>query len=144
MGSGNDADGSSAGEGGRAADDSGATGAEGGGTPSDAGGGEDVVTSPGRGDAGTDACVCAPAEAGSGACQADSDCGDGGACGYLESAMCAAVGTCVAKSGPVACLVYQPGCTCAGSEVDIACNGLPSGYAPAPLRHAGVCGTDGG
>jgi hypothetical protein len=167
--SGSTTGGSTGSNGGAGADDSGASTADGGGTPSDAGENGDVVTSPEAGHPGADACpglgcgpscpngvlkdsngcdtcTCAPAaEAGSGgACQTDSDCGDGGACGYLESAMCSAVGSCFVKTGGVACLLYEPGCTCSGSEVDLACNGLPSGYAPGPLRHSGACGTDGG
>ena len=40
-------------------------------------------------------------------------------------------------------MAYAAGCACDGSEVNIACNGLPSGYAPKPLAYKGAC-QDGG
>ncbi len=58
--------------------------------------------------------------------------------------MCSATtGTCFAPSPfPVSCLLYEPGCACDGSEISIACTGLPAGYFSKPLRHAGACTTD--
>jgi hypothetical protein len=58
-------------------------------------------------------------------------------CGFAESDACTATGHCFA-SGPV-CNSFSPGCSCAGQTINIACNGLPTGYAPAPLAHTGPC-----
>lgn len=90
---------------------------------------------------GCDTCQCAPvAEGGSdaGHCQRNGDCPAGGLCGYPVADKCSAVGTCFPSPG-VICNAIVLGCACGGSEVNTACNGLPSGYAPAPLLHAGVC-----
>jgi hypothetical protein len=86
-------------------------------------------------------CQCAPAEdaGGSGtACTKDADCPNGGVCGYPVADACTARGSCFPAPGAV-CLAYAPGCACDGSEVSVACTGLPSGYTSKPLLHTGVC-----
>jgi hypothetical protein len=42
------------------------------------------------------------------------------------------------------CNSYVVGCACNGGEMNIACTGLPSGYASSPLRSAGACPADAG
>jgi hypothetical protein len=37
------------------------------------------------------------------------------------------------------CLVYAAGCACDGTEINLACNGYPAGYASKPVSHAGAC-----
>ncbi len=91
---------------------------------------------------GCDTCQCAPiapdgGDAG-GTCRRDADCTGGGLCGFPEVDACSAIGSCFAAT-QVRCNAYSPGCACDGSEVNAICNGLPNGYAPAPLLHAGVC-----
>jgi hypothetical protein len=76
------------------------------------------------------------------ACARDADCTPG-ICGFPTANACTATGTCFPAPG-VTCAAYVAGCACDGSMVNIACNGLPSGYAPRPLRHAGMCAADGG
>jgi hypothetical protein len=90
-------------------------------------------------DAGLDA---GPAKDGGKSCTSDADCGLG-ICGFPTADMCAAKGTCFPPPGAV-CAAYSPGCACDGTTTNVICNGLPSGYAPKPLRHAGMCGADGG
>lgn len=76
-------------------------------------------------------------------CMSDADCPTGSACGFPEAQACAVTqGECFSMPG-VECQAVSLGCACDGTEVNIACNGLPSGYAPKPLRHTGSC-TDGG
>jgi hypothetical protein len=94
---------------------------------------------------GCDTCSCAPSpDAGPApsTCTTNADCGAGGLCGYASLSACAATGTCFATSGPV-CDLFSPGCGCDGTEIDVACTGLPSGYVSKPLLHTGVC-TDAG
>ncbi len=81
-------------------------------------------------------------------CLTDSDCGSGEVCGYAESAACSAKGQCFPSTvGIDDCPVDIGGCACDGTSV-IATGcaaGLPQGYAPRPLVHAGSCSTtDGG
>jgi hypothetical protein len=84
-----------------------------------------------------------PAEAGTVSCGSDVDCPTGSACGFPEAEACAAtIGQCFPLPG-VECNAISLGCACDGTEVNVACNGLPSGYEPKPLRHTGPC-TDGG
>ncbi len=93
---------------------------------------------------GCDTCTCAPAAEGGIAgtpCKYASDCGGTYLCGFPEAAACAATGTCFAAE-PVACNAYSAGCGCDGANYNVVCNGLPSGYAPAPLFHAGACAHD--
>jgi hypothetical protein len=79
------------------------------------------------------------------ACTTGADCADpqfadvGFLCGFPEADGCAAKGTCFQEPGGPMCTAIFPGCACDGSEVNLTCNGLPSGYAPAPLLHSGVC-----
>jgi Antistasin family len=94
---------------------------------------------------GCDTCQCAPAADAGGAgstCTTDADCAAGSLCGFPIPDACAATGTCFVAP-QVLCNAASPGCACDGSEVNIVCNGLPSGYAPAPLLHQGAC-TDSG
>jgi hypothetical protein len=71
-------------------------------------------------------------------CSADADCGPGSMCGFLESESCSAMGTCFQSPGSM-CELYAPGCACDGSTINIACTGLPDGWAPRPLAHTGAC-----
>jgi len=72
-----------------------------------------------------------------GPCTTSAQCGPGGACGFAESAGCAALGQCF-QVGPV-CKGFSPGCSCQGQTINAVCNGLPNGYARAPLMHLGAC-----
>jgi hypothetical protein len=94
---------------------------------------------------GCDTCECAPGDDAGVAvtgdttsCKSDADCPTGRLCGFATVAACAATGVCWVAE-PVACNAAAPGCACDGSVVNIVCNGLPSGYAPAPLLHTGAC-----
>ena len=71
-------------------------------------------------------------------CSIDSDCASNEVCGFLESAACSAKGQCFPAPGPI-CASFLAGCACDGSEINIACTGLPNGYASKPLLHTGVC-----
>jgi hypothetical protein len=75
----------------------------------------------------------------SGACSVDADCGADYLCGFLEAAGCGAQGQCFPRRY-VICQAYAPGCACDGTEINIACTGLPPGYASKPLAHGGTCG----
>jgi hypothetical protein len=96
---------------------------------------------------GCDTCpICAPApdasvDAGT-TCTADSDCASGRICGFAEVGGCGIEGTCFPAPGAI-CQAFSPGCACDGSEINVICNGLPSGYGFKPLRHTGAC-VDGG
>ncbi len=79
----------------------------------------------------------------SGTCTTDADCGSGDLCGFPELSGCSAVGTCFPKSGAI-CDVIELACACDGTSINIACNGLPSAFAPKPFAHSGVCGLDAG
>jgi hypothetical protein len=96
---------------------------------------------------GCETCQCAPGDGG-GTCTTDSDCPDGGLCGYLESAACAATGQCFPNPGGARCaLASAMGCGCHGSAVSIdpSCvSGLPQGYNPQPVLHAWACTDAGG
>jgi hypothetical protein len=72
------------------------------------------------------------------ACSVDADCAAGYICGFPESDGCSAKGECF-EAPQVVCMAYAAGCACDGTEIDIACNGLPSGYAPKPLAYEGMC-----
>jgi hypothetical protein len=81
------------------------------------------------------------ADAGAG-CTTSADCAGGGVCGFRQADGCSASGSCFPAPGAV-CQAYSPGCACDGSTVNVICNGLPTGYAPKPLQHSGMCtGTD--
>jgi hypothetical protein len=84
-------------------------------------------------------CQCAPGpDAGPGLCKSDADCAAGSLCGFAIADACSATGQCIVSS-MVLCNAASPGCACDGTEVNIVCNGLPNGYAPAPLLHTGRC-----
>lgn len=86
---------------------------------------------------------CPADDAGNLPCSSDADCPTGSACGFSEAEACTVTeGQCFALPG-VECGAIALGCACDGTEVNVGCNGLPSGYAPKPLRHTGPC-TDGG
>jgi hypothetical protein len=74
----------------------------------------------------------------SGSCVSNGDCPNNGVCGYPQTAACAATGECFASPGAI-CNAFSPGCACDGSEINVACTGLPSGYFSKPLRHTGEC-----
>jgi hypothetical protein len=65
-------------------------------------------------------------------------------CAFLASQGCGATGTCVWPTSGPQCLAYAPGCACDGSQINTACNGLPSGYETNPLLHSGPCFVDAG
>jgi hypothetical protein len=71
-------------------------------------------------------------------CGTDADCGAGYECGFLEADHCSAVGACFPNPGSM-CELYQPGCACGGTTINIACTGLPNGYSPQPLQYEGPC-----
>jgi hypothetical protein len=87
-----------------------------------------------------------PDGGGTGACSTDTDCGGGKVCGFATADACAAKGTCFDAPPPGApeCLLYAPGCACDGTQVALACNGYPSGYAAKPVLHSGTCSADAG
>lgn len=71
-------------------------------------------------------------------CKVDADCGANKICGFAAKDACTATGTCFDAPDAV-CMSYSPGCACDGSEINVACTGLPGGYASKPLAHAGSC-----
>jgi hypothetical protein len=71
-------------------------------------------------------------------CAASTDCGSGEICGFPEVSGCAAIGRCFAAPGAV-CEAYAAGCACDGTTINIACTGLPEGYATKPLAYAHAC-----
>jgi hypothetical protein len=76
-------------------------------------------------------------DAGGGSCTTNAHCPTGQECGYAESEGCAATGACFTTGA--LCNLFQPGCSCTGEVINIACNGLPNGYATAPLAYTGQC-----
>jgi hypothetical protein len=98
-------------------------------------------------------CQCAPFPdggdaGGTGTCTTSADCANNGLCGFLVTAACAATGQCFPNPGGSRCgIASAMGCGCHGTEVSIdpSCvSGLPQGYNPVPVLHAGVCADDGG
>jgi hypothetical protein len=77
------------------------------------------------------------------ACTKGTDCGTGQSCAFPMSDGCAAKGQCVANTGPL-CNSFSPGCACDGTTINIACTGLPDGYATAPFAYKGQCAMDAG
>jgi hypothetical protein len=75
---------------------------------------------------------------GGGSCTTSSDCTANEICGFPETPACSATGRCFPPPGAV-CAAYGPGCGCDGTEVNLICNGLPSGYVTKPLLHTGAC-----
>jgi hypothetical protein len=75
---------------------------------------------------------------GGGGCSKDLDCGAGYLCGFKTADGCGTAGQCFPASSGVQCALYEPGCACDGTTINIDCNGLPPGYAskpvPAPAR----------
>jgi hypothetical protein len=82
--------------------------------------------------------TCLPAPDAGSSCATSSDCPTGETCGFPEAEACAAKGSCFSVPA-VECLVYQAGCACDGTEFDLTCTGLPSGYSLKPLKNAGPC-----
>jgi hypothetical protein len=64
-------------------------------------------------------------------------------CGFLETAGCSATGSCFSTLG-VTCQAIVLACACDGTDINVACNGLPSGYAPKPYAHSEACRLDAG
>jgi hypothetical protein len=64
-------------------------------------------------------------------------------CGFKTADGCSASGACFNAPGPgtAMCLAYEAGCACDGTEINLACNGYPSGYASKPVSHTGACTT---
>jgi hypothetical protein len=75
-------------------------------------------------------------------CAADRNCPSGHICGFADTAGCGIEGICFPAPEAI-CNAFVLGCACDGSEVNVICNGLPSGYVSKPLRHTGAC-VDGG
>jgi hypothetical protein len=74
-------------------------------------------------------------------CKADSDCADGGVCGFLASEACSATGECFPPAADT-CGAMEPACGCDGTDIHIypaECAGLPDAYLPAPVAHLGDC-----
>jgi hypothetical protein len=122
-GEGDDAGGSGGVEGGATSDAN--PGAEDGAAPD--GAAPDGASGTGSGDAG--------------ACMHDADCGKGKMCGFKTADGCTAVGQCFEAPAPGSpqCDAYELGCTCSGGEINLVCNGYPSGYASQPVAHSGSC-----
>ena len=80
---------------------------------------------------------------GSGSCTTDADCGAGKMCGFKTADGCSASGSCFDAPAPgtAMCLAYEAGCACDGTEINLACNGYPSGYASKPVSYSGACTT---
>jgi hypothetical protein len=78
-----------------------------------------------------------------GTCSADAQCRTGNLCGFLESDGCSAAGACFPVPS-VTCKSVVLACACDGTDINVACNGLPNGYAPKPLARSGACGLDSG
>jgi hypothetical protein len=71
-------------------------------------------------------------------CTTSAECGPREVCGFLVADACTAKGTCFVAE-QVVCNAIELGCGCDGSETNVICNGLPGGYAPAPVRYMGGC-----
>jgi hypothetical protein len=115
------------------ASDDGGTGSGGSGGATSGVGGSGIATSGGTTGSGSSS-----SGVGSGSCVSDADCPNNGLCGYPEAASCAATGVCFESPGAV-CLAFSPGCACDGSQINVACTGLPSGYFSKALLHTGEC-----
>jgi hypothetical protein len=75
-------------------------------------------------------------------CLTDAECSTflGERCGFPAADSCSALGTCfAAAAGTTLCATYEPGCACDGTEINLVCNGYPSGYASKPVLHPGPC-----
>jgi hypothetical protein len=78
-------------------------------------------------------------------CTTSADCtGTNELCGFKVSLACAATGTCFVNNGSGACQALEPGCSCSGTNLNLTCNGLPEGYALAPVAETGECSDAGG
>jgi hypothetical protein len=75
-------------------------------------------------------------------CTTDSDCQTNEVCGYKVSDACSASGQCFPRGQ--LCNCFSPACACDGTTINAVCSGLPDGYAPQAVAHAGKCDTDGG
>jgi hypothetical protein len=102
---------------------------------------------------GCETCQCAPVgdagdAGGTGTCISNADCPNNGLCGYLVAAACSATGQCFPGNGGARCaLASAIGCGCGNNAIGIdpSCvSGLPSGYNPQPVLHAGACTDSGG
>ncbi len=92
--------------------------------------------------AGTAPCYCPTLGAcpgsDAGGCTTSADCPSDEQCGFVQNEGCSAKGECF-PTAQVECLAYEAGCACDGTETNLACNGLPDGYALKPLKHTGAC-----
>lgn len=102
------------------------------------GGGGGASSSGGASSGGGGCCPGCMCDAGGRACSSDADCGQGNMCGFLQSEGCSATGTCFPMPAST-CKGLEDGCACDGATINIACTGLPDGYVPRPLEHAGPC-----
>jgi hypothetical protein len=92
-----------------------------------------------------------PPSPGAASCSTSADCGAGESCAWSTGQdWCTALvapGTCV-RLVELGCnaLTLEVGCGCGGVDVSWTggCSGLPDGYAPEPLAHAGSCEQPGG
>jgi hypothetical protein len=73
-----------------------------------------------------------------GTCLTSADCASGEECGFAETGACGNVGQCFSVPA-VHCELYSAGCACDGSEINVACTGLPNGYSTKPLLYNGAC-----
>jgi hypothetical protein len=78
-------------------------------------------------------------DAAGGPCASTADCPSGFECGFPRADACLAKGACFDMRNVPVCDAYGAGCACDGTEINIACPPVPSGYLSKPLRHAGPC-----
>jgi len=98
-------------------------------------GSSDAVADTGSLDGGADT---GSSDAGGAKCSTNADCPPNYLCGFPQALACSATGTCFPPPG-VTCNAIELGCACDGSEIDLGCNGLPTGNAPKPFLHEGAC-----
>jgi hypothetical protein len=102
---------------------------------------------------------CAPGLLAEGSdCRHSSDCGPNLQCAYSVGGGCGGLGTCVSPTGSDGCVVFndaQPpddqfACVCPAfvppgsnaEEVNLTCEGLPTGYSSTPILYSGHCQFD--
>jgi hypothetical protein len=107
--------------------------------PEDGGGGG--MHDSGGGGPESDAAIGRDSGSSGGRCTTAADCSGGKICGFKTAEGCPGTGTCLDAPAPdtAQCELYAPGCACDGTEVNLACNGYPGGYASKPVLHSGWC-----